>query len=77
MNEAKTILCGDKGGADMLGKDGGSAHQRRALLQDLYVTEPDLKAGGAAFYDGTTGGDAGGAGSPRVDRLTCWTTPSR
>ena len=23
MNEAKTILCGDKGGADMLGKDGG------------------------------------------------------
>ena len=30
VNEAKTILCGDKGGADMLGKDGASLrHQRR------------------------------------------------
>lgn len=56
VNEAKTILCGDKGGADMLGKDGGLRINGEKYSK-TFVTEPDLKAGGVAFYDGTTGGD--------------------
>ena len=56
VNEAKTILCGDKGGADMLGKAGGLRINGEKYSK-TFVTEPDLKAGGVAFYDGTTGGD--------------------
>ena len=51
VNEAKTILCGDKGGADMLGKDGGLRINGEKYSK-TFVTEPDLKAGGVAFYDG-------------------------
>ena len=48
--EAKTALCGTKAGADM--QDGlrinGVRHDRQ------YVTQPDLKAGGVAFYNGVS-----------------------
>ena len=65
VNEAKTILCGDKGGADMLGKDGGLRINGEKYSK-TFVTEPDLKMGGAAFFDGVTGGSP--AGGPGVDR---------
>ena len=48
VKEAKTSLCGTKGGADM--EDGvrinGVKHNRQ------YVEKPDLGVGGVAFYDG-------------------------
>ena len=50
VDEAKTVLCGTKAGADM--KDGlriNSVHNNRQL-----VTKPDLKAGGVAFYEGAS-----------------------
>jgi len=40
----------------MLGKDGGLRINGEKYSK-TFVTEPDLKAGGVAFYDGTTGGD--------------------
>ena len=51
VNEAKTILCGDKGGADMLGKNGGLRINGEKYSK-LFVTEPDMSAGGVAFFDG-------------------------
>lgn len=51
VDEAKTILCGTKGGADMLGeKDGLRINGEK--YSHTYTTEPELAAGGAAFYDG-------------------------
>ena len=45
---------GERLGADMLGKDGGLRINGEKYSK-TFVTEPDLKAGGVAFYDGTTG----------------------
>ncbi len=56
-NEAKTILCGDKAGADMLGKDGGLRINGERFSK-MYVTEPALTAGSVAFFDGDLGGNA-------------------
>ena len=42
-NEAKTILCGDKAGADMLGKD-GALRINGERFSKMYVTEPALTA---------------------------------
>lgn len=50
VDEAKTSLCGTKAGADM--KDG--LRINKAEHGALCVTKPDLKAGGVAYYDGTT-----------------------
>lgn len=51
--EAITVICGTKGGADML--DGlrlnGVRHSRQ------FITRPNLSAGGAAFYEGDAGED--------------------
>ncbi len=50
VEEAKTVLCGTKAGADM--KDGlriNAVHNNRQ-----FVTKPDLKAGGVAFYEGAS-----------------------
>jgi predicted dehydrogenase len=48
VGEAQTTLCGTEGGADM--KDGlrlnGEKYSR------MYVTKPELGAGGVAFYEG-------------------------
>lgn len=48
VEEARTLLCGTKAGADM--KDGlrinGVRHDKQ------YVTKPELRAGGVAFYEG-------------------------
>ncbi len=56
-NEAKTILCGDKAGADMLGKD-GALRINGERFSKMYVTEPALTAGSVAFFDGDLGGNA-------------------
>jgi predicted dehydrogenase len=50
VEEAKTVLCGTKAGADM--KDGlriNTVHNNRQL-----VIKPDLKAGGVDFYQGVS-----------------------
>ena len=56
-NEAKTILCGDKAGADMLGKD-GALRINGERFSRMYVTEPALTAGSVAFFEGDIGGRA-------------------
>ena len=48
--EANCILCGDKAGADML--DGLRINGEK--FSQTYVSKPDLKAGGVAFYDGAS-----------------------
>lgn len=52
-HEAKTILCGTKGGADMLG-DGGALRINGEKYSQLYTEIPDLKAGGAAYFEGAS-----------------------
>ena len=56
-NEAKTTLCGDKAGADMLGKDGGLRINGERFSK-MYITEPALTAGSVAFFEGDEGGKA-------------------
>ena len=51
VDEAKTILCGTKGGADMLG-DGDGLRINGEKNSRLFVTVPELKQGGVAFYSG-------------------------
>ena len=52
-SEAKTILCGTKGGADMLG-EGGALRINGEKYSKLYTEIPDLKASGAAFFEGVS-----------------------
>ncbi len=50
VDEAKCVLCGTKAGADM--QDGlriNGVHNNRQ-----YITSPDLKVGGVAFYEGAS-----------------------
>nr|MDD6335424.1 Gfo/Idh/MocA family oxidoreductase [bacterium] len=51
--EAKTLLCGTKAGADMIKelRINGEKNSR------LYVTYPNMKTGGVAFYEGTGNDD--------------------
>ena len=53
VDEAKTILCGTKGGADMLG-EGGALRINGEKYSKLYTEIPDLKASGAAFFEGVS-----------------------
>lgn len=55
VDEAKTILCGTKAGADMLGEDGG-LRINGERFSNLYTLEPELKAGSVDFYEGESGG---------------------
>ncbi|MGN7311675.1 Gfo/Idh/MocA family protein [Alkalicoccobacillus gibsonii] len=48
VDEAKATLCGTKAGADM--RDGLRINGEK--LSRLYVTKPDLNAGGVAYYSG-------------------------
>ena len=57
VDEAKTILCGDKAGADMLG-DGGALRINGEKYSKTYTTIPDLNAGGVAFYEGLSASPA-------------------
>lgn len=46
--EANCVLCGDKGGADML--DGLRINGEK--FSRTYINKPDITAGGVAFYEG-------------------------
>ena len=48
--EAVTLICGDKGGADMQGA--GDLRINGIKNGRQYVMTPDLKRGGVAFFDG-------------------------
>jgi len=50
VEEASCMLCGTKGGADF--HDGLRINGER--FGKLHITKPDLKAGGADFYEGET-----------------------
>ncbi len=52
VDEAKTILCGTKGGADMLGENGETLRLNGEKNSRLYVTTPDFSRGGVTFYEG-------------------------
>ncbi|NLB89746.1 MAG: Gfo/Idh/MocA family oxidoreductase, partial [Clostridiales bacterium] len=52
VHEAKTMLCGTQGGADMIGEAGGELRLNGEEYGKTYTTVPELAAGGAAFYDG-------------------------
>jgi len=52
VHEAKTMLSGSKGGADMLGDDENTLRINGERYSRLYTDLPELTAGGAAFYEG-------------------------
>ena len=52
VQEASTVLCGTKAGADM--KDGLRINNIKYNKQN--IEKPDLSAGGVAFFDGAGGG---------------------
>ncbi|WP_082233187.1 Gfo/Idh/MocA family protein [Halobacillus massiliensis] len=54
IDEAKSTLCGTEGGADM--KDGLRLNGEK--YGKLHVTNPELGAGGVAFYDGADESDS-------------------
>ena len=56
VDEAKTILCGAKAGADMLGDEDCPLRINGERFSQLYTTSPELKAASVAFYDGDLGG---------------------
>jgi predicted dehydrogenase len=51
VDEAKTILCGTKAGADMMGNK-GALRINGERYSNTYTQEIDLGGGGVAFYDG-------------------------
>ena len=55
VHEAKTMLCGTKGGADMIGEGDQTLRINGEKHARMYTTYPELKAGGAAFYEGSNG----------------------
>ena len=52
VSEAKTILCGTKAGADMLGSGEAPLRINGERFSKTYSYAPDMVAGGAAFFDG-------------------------
>ncbi len=56
VDEAKTIVCGTKGGADMLGEGANNLRVNGEKYSRTFVEIPDMKMGGVAFYDGAGGG---------------------
>ena len=64
--EALTMVCGDKGGADMLGETGTQLRINGEKFSKMYITKPDLSAGGADFYEGV------GGGSPAEVEAAMW-----
>ncbi|HML49116.1 MAG TPA: Gfo/Idh/MocA family oxidoreductase, partial [Clostridia bacterium] len=55
VHEAKTMLCGTKGGADMIGEGEHELRINGEKNSRMYTTYPELKAGGVAFYEGSGG----------------------
>lgn len=50
--EAKTILCGTEGGADMNGAAPNNLRINGEKNSRTYIMEPNLAVGGVAFFDG-------------------------
>ena len=57
VDEAKTILCGTKAGADMMGEN-DSLRINGERFSKTYTQEVDSNAGGVAFYDGASASPA-------------------
>ena len=55
VHEAKVMLCGNKGGADMLGEEPNSLRINGERFSRMYETIPTLGSGGAAFFVGKSG----------------------
>ncbi len=72
VGESQCTLCGTEGGADM--KDGlrlnGEKNSR------TFVTKPDLKAGGVAFYDGATENESDREQRQWIDAVVNGTQPT-
>ena len=66
VDEAKTILCGTKGGADMLGSKASPLRLNGERFSKMYTTEPVLGAGGVDFYEGD------GDGTPAEIEARMW-----
>ena len=64
-DDCKIMLCGDKAGADTLGEK-NVLRINGEKFSRLYVTEPDLSAGGVDFYAGR------GGGSPQEIEARMW-----
>ena len=56
VDEAKTMLCGTKAGADMFGTEASPLRINGERFSKMYTTEPVLGAGGVAFYEGDSDG---------------------
>ncbi len=54
VDEAKTILCGTEGGADMLGTKDAPLRLNGEKYSKTYETYPGLAAGEVAYYKGTS-----------------------
>jgi predicted dehydrogenase len=52
VHEAKTMLSGTKGGADMIGDGDNNLRINGEKNSRMYTTIPDIKVGGVAFFDG-------------------------
>jgi predicted dehydrogenase len=71
IDEAKSTLCGTEGGADM--KDGLRINGED--LGKLYVKQPELRAGGVAFYGGVEEADYEREARLWIDNIIHDTTP--
>ena len=54
VDEAKTILCGTEGGADMLGPQNTPLRINGEKYSRTYETTPDLATGAVAYYSGAS-----------------------
>ncbi|MDR2656933.1 MAG: Gfo/Idh/MocA family oxidoreductase [Oscillospiraceae bacterium] len=52
VHEAKTMLSGTKGGADMIGEDPNNLRINGEKNSRMYTWTPEMKVGGAAFFEG-------------------------
>lgn len=59
VHEAKTMLSGTKGGADMIGDEPNNLRVNGERNSRMFTWTPEMKAGGAAFFEG--GSDLGPA----------------
>ena len=66
VDEAKTILCGTKAGADMLGDKATPLRINGERFSKMYTTQPVLGAGAVDFYEGD------GDGTPAEIEARMW-----
>ncbi|MDR1600161.1 MAG: Gfo/Idh/MocA family oxidoreductase [Oscillospiraceae bacterium] len=55
VHEAKTMLSGTKGGADMIGEEPNNLRINGEKNSRVFTWIPEMKAGGAAFFEGEGG----------------------